>query len=82
MREGGVVYWLHGDRLGSTSLATDVSGTVVAQVRYTPYGETRWVSGTLPTDFTFAGQRADAELDLIHMGGRWYNSSEYQASYP
>jgi RHS repeat-associated protein len=54
-----VLSYLHGDHLGSTSLTTNISGTVVSQQRYKPYGEVRWSSGVgLPTDFTFTGQRA------------------------
>ena len=33
-----VLTYLHGDHLGSTSLATDASGNVVSQQRYKPYG--------------------------------------------
>jgi hypothetical protein len=45
--------FIHADHLGSTSLTTDISGTVVAETRYLPYGEERWITGTLVTDFTF-----------------------------
>ena len=52
--------YLHGDHLGSASLTTSLSGTVVSQQRYKPYGEVRWSSGAgMPTDLTFTGQRAD-----------------------
>jgi hypothetical protein len=44
------VYWLHGDHLGSASLTTNITGAAVSEMRYYPFGETRWVSGTLPTD--------------------------------
>ena len=51
--------YLHGDHLGSASLTTNISGTVVSQQRYKPYGEVRWSSGAgMPTDLTFTGQRA------------------------
>jgi RHS repeat-associated protein len=73
MRSNGVLYYLHADHLGSTSLTTDSSGDVVAEQRYLPYGETRWVTGTLPTDFTFTGQRADSYTQLVEMGVRWYS---------
>ena len=43
--------YLHGDHLGSASLATDAQGGVVSEMRYYPYGETR--SGTLPTDYRY-----------------------------
>ncbi len=38
----GVVYFLHGDHLGSTVLTTDGEGRQVGEVRYAPYGATRW----------------------------------------
>jgi len=36
MRQGGVLTYLHGDHLGSASLATDVSGTKVGEQRSPP----------------------------------------------
>ncbi len=57
MRTSGAVYWLHGDHLGRASLTTDVSGQKVAQLRYLPFGETRWVWGVTPTDRRYTGQR-------------------------
>jgi RHS repeat-associated protein len=82
MRENGVVYYLHGDHLGSTSLVTCGSaggckGTpyqgMVAEQLYMPYGAPRWTSGTLPTDYRFTGQRADSYIKLYQMGARWYD---------
>jgi YD repeat-containing protein len=35
------VTWLHGDHLGSVSLATDASRATVGELRYTPWGEAR-----------------------------------------
>jgi hypothetical protein len=68
------VYYLHGDHLGSTSLTTDEAGEVVARVLYYPYGETRWMTGTLTTDYGFTGQRQDSYTQLILMGARWYDA--------
>jgi hypothetical protein len=42
-----VIYYLHGDHLGSTSLTTKASGITVSEARYLPYGDTG------PTDFGF-----------------------------
>lgn len=83
MRRAGVLYYLHGDHLGSTSLVTCGTpgaacggpGAVVAQARYAPFGEVRWSSGTFPTDYRFAGQRYSAGLGLVHSGARWYSPS-------
>ena len=68
------VFWLHGDHLGSTSLTTDEHGDVVTRQLYYPFGETRWVTGTLPTDFGFTGEREDAYTQLHQMGVRWYDN--------
>ena len=59
MRTGGAVYWIHGDHLGSASLTTDANGQVVSEMRFYPFGETRWVSGTMPTNRTYTGQLAE-----------------------
>jgi len=54
--------YLHGDHLGSASLTTNISGTVVSQQRYKPYGEVRWSSGAgMPTDKQFTSQTRLAE---------------------
>ena len=55
MRQGGVLTYLHGDHLGSASLATNASGTKVSEMRYLPYGGTR--SGSMLADRQFTGQR-------------------------
>ena len=72
MRTGTAVYFLYGDHLGSTSLTADGDGDVVPRQLDHPYGTVRWASGTLPTDFTFTGQRNDPSTQLIQMGARWY----------
>jgi RHS repeat-associated protein len=73
MSKGGVLYYLHGDHLGSTSLTTDKDGVIVAQARYLPYGQERWTDGPAQTDFTFTGQRSDNYTHSIEMGARWYD---------
>jgi RHS repeat-associated protein len=73
MRQGDVVYYLHTDHLGSTSLTTDITGTLVAETRYLPYGEERWTNEAQPTDFTFTGQRAEAGFRLMDYNARYYD---------
>jgi hypothetical protein len=41
------VYYLLKDHLGSASVVTNATGTVVGEPRYYPYGETRFTSGTI-----------------------------------
>jgi len=74
MRAGGVVYYLHGDHLGSTSLTTNSSGGVEARQLYHPYGDPRWQEGTLPTDFGFTGQRHVPGTGPIFMHARYYHA--------
>jgi len=73
MRVGGVIYYLHGDHLGSTSLATTAGGAIVPGSRtgYDPYGAVRY-GGALPTDFTFTGQRVEG-FGLYDYRARWYD---------
>jgi RHS repeat-associated protein len=72
MRQGDVVYYLHGDHLGSVSLTTDSAGTVVAERRYLPYGQVRWSSRAAMTDFGFTGQRNDS-FGLMDYKARYYD---------
>ena len=72
MRTGGTVYWLHGDHLGSASLTTNAGGQKVAELRYLPFGETRWAWGTTPTDRRYTGQRELAGVGLYDYNARMY----------
>jgi RHS repeat-associated protein len=73
MRKDGVVTYMHGDHLGSTSLTTNQAGAVIARVLYYPYGEVRYTEGTLQTDYGYTGQRRDSYTQLLEMGVRWYD---------
>ena len=37
---------------------------MVAETRYKPYGEIRWSSGAMPTDFGYTGQRLEKAADV------------------
>ncbi len=76
LRQGGTLYYLLTDHLGSTSLLTDANGAKVAnsELRYLPYGSVR--SGdpaALPTAFNFTGQRLDTSTGLLYYGARYYD---------
>jgi RHS repeat-associated protein len=44
----------------------------VSQQRYKPYGQARWISGTIPTDWRFTGQRSDeASIGLYDFRARY-----------
>ena len=63
--------YLHGDHLGSASLATDVSGAKVSEQRYLPYGGTR--SGEMPTDRQYTGQRWESSLGFYDYVARQFD---------
>ncbi|MCR4408647.1 MAG: RHS repeat-associated core domain-containing protein, partial [Anaerolineae bacterium] len=76
MRQEGVVYYIHTDHLGSTSLLSDGSGNEIpgSRVSYFPYGETRiGVLPALPTDFAFTGQRNEGTIALYDYHARFYD---------
>ncbi len=73
MRQGNVLYYLHGDHLGSTSLTTDADGVKVAESRYLPYGQERWSDGAAVTDFGFTSQRREG-FELYDYNARYYSS--------
>lgn len=76
MRQGDTLTYLYADYLGSASLATDASGDAVSEMRYFPFGQVRFISGTMPTDRTFTGQRTenlDAVGSLMDYGARYYS---------
>jgi len=70
-----VVYYFHADHLGSASLTTDASGAKYGELRYKPYGETRYVWGVTPTDRRFTGQRSEeASLGSLYDYGARFMS--------
>ena len=76
MRTGSsTVNYLLGDHLGSTAITTNSSGVKSAEIRYYPWGTTRYTSGTTPTTFKFTGQRLEDYIKLYWYGSRWYDSA-------
>ena len=45
------------------------------ELRYLPFGETRYTSGQTPTSFRYTGQREDSTINLYWYNSRWYDSS-------
>ena len=75
VRTGGTLSYLLGDHLGSSSVTTNASGVKTASALYKAFGETRYSSGALGTDYKFTGQREQAEFGLYFYGARWYDGS-------
>ena len=73
VRVGGVVYYLHSDHLGSATLTTDLNGNRVGELRYTPYGVTRYEWGSTPTNRRYTGQRWEGAMGLYDYHARFYD---------
>ncbi len=48
MRDNGMLFYLLGDHLGSTSPVTFGNGNVVSEMKYKAWGEVRFGSGSMP----------------------------------
>ncbi|MGB4977780.1 MAG: hypothetical protein WBR35_13670 [Anaerolineae bacterium] len=59
LRVNGVVRWLATDHLGSTALTASETGGRLSEIRYKPWGESRYTFGTTPTQRRFTGQVLD-----------------------
>jgi RHS repeat-associated protein len=60
--------------LGSTTLVTDASGNIVSELRYKPWGETRYNSGSTPTRYQYPGQYSYTPgFGLYFYNARWYD---------
>jgi RHS repeat-associated protein len=67
-------YYLLTDHIGSTTVTTDASGSLVSELKYGPWGEVR--SGTAPTNYTFTGQYSNtSDFGLMFYNARWYDPS-------
>jgi RHS repeat-associated protein len=74
MRQNGELFYLLTDHLGSTSLVTDENGQNPKYQYYKPWGEVRYTSGTMPTDYTYTGQRSEMDsIGLMYYNARWYD---------
>jgi RHS repeat-associated protein len=72
MRQGGVLYYIFGDHLGSTAVVKNTQGGKT-ELRYTAWGTTRYEYGSTPTDRRYTGQREEANFGLYFYNARWYD---------
>ncbi len=78
------VEYMLGDHLGSTSITTDAAGAKISEMRYKPWGETRYTWTNAPANtspayelvkYQYTGQYSyDAEFGLKFYGARFYDS--------
>jgi RHS repeat-associated protein len=73
-RKGTTLSYVMQDHLGSTSVTANSSGISNGDIRYTPFGHTRFSTGIIPTDKKFTGQRLDA-TGLYYYGARYYDAT-------
>jgi RHS repeat-associated protein len=74
MRDNGTLYYLFGDHLGSTSVSYRASDGQTTRQLYKPWGEPRYASGSLPTDYTYTGQYSHvSDFGLLFFVARWYD---------
>ena len=73
LREGGTLYWLLTDHLGSTAIVT---ATTQSEVRYDAWGADRYTAGNMHTTYRFTGQRYESALKLYRMGARRYDPDQ------
>ncbi len=76
--QAGTLHYLLTDHLGSTSVSYRSDGGDTRTQRYYPWGTIRpGPANTLPTDYTFTGQKLDADTGLMYYSdgagyGRYY----------
>ncbi|OGN96888.1 MAG: hypothetical protein A2Z71_01835 [Chloroflexi bacterium RBG_13_50_21] len=56
MRTGSTLSYLLGDHLGSTAITTDSNGVLGSELRYYPWGTSRYARGSTPTTFQFTSE--------------------------
>lgn len=65
--------YFHKDHLGSSTVMTDSSGTVLETDGYLPYGIQRENPGITLTNYKFTDQELDTELGLYNYDARLYD---------
>jgi len=74
VRTNGTLSYLLSDHLGSSSLTTDANGVTIGESLYKAFGESRYLTGTIKTDYKFTGQREESALGGIYFfQSRWFD---------
>jgi RHS repeat-associated protein len=71
--KGKDVFYFHKDHLGSSTLLTNASGTVVETTEYMPFGGDKSRSGALEANYKYTDQEYDLETGLYNYRARLYD---------
>lgn len=82
MSKNGQTYYFGTDHLGSISVTVRQDGTVASEMRYEPYGQVRWIKGTVLSDKSYTGQRSESGFGLMDYNARYYDPSIMQFQQP
>lgn len=82
MSRNGQTYYFGTDHLGSISVTVRQDGTVASEMRYEPYGQVRWIKGTVLSDKSYTGQRSESGFGLMDYNARYYDPSIMQFQQP
>jgi len=61
------------DHLGSTNITLDANAQIIAELRYTAFGEVRYAYMNTPTDYRYTGQLQQRDLGLYFYKARFYD---------
>ena len=70
---GSTVSYFHKDHLGSSTVMTNASGTLVESTNFEPFGGQRAHTGTDTSAYKFTDQEFDAENGLYNYDARMYD---------
>ena len=73
MRKDGTLYYLLPDFLGNNAVVLKSDGSVQSTQLFAPFGAIRYSDGTLPTTYSFTGQRLDSQTGLLYYNFRYYD---------
>ena len=69
-------YYYHANGLGSTTALTDLSGKVVQNYEYDPFGNLKDQKNRIKQPFTYTGREWDKETGLYFYRARYYDPME------
>jgi RHS repeat-associated protein len=72
---GNTVFYYFADHLGSASVLTNATGTIVEESDYYPFGRERIIVNSDPNLYKFTGKERDVETGLYNFGARYYHET-------